>query len=667
MTRCEDALRALEDLGGEATPGQITAATKASERTTSRALRDLREAGLVEGPESLPRLSVAARARARLLGSVAAGDFDEALEARFGPSPALCAFARTGADLIVAKHLYRGRSLYPALFAYGRISGTGKTALAEFLARSLALNLEEVIVPMGLKARGEVAGRRSGGGHRFKAVDHLGYPFVCLDELGDAEPDVRRAAQAICHGEAFMTIEDKRVEIRPTVMATWNPREQTIVLGEPYLRRGLVLCADAPGVRFAGLRGRLGDAERAGWPELGTLRLDKLRPVAPALPEQARSKLEEVFEVLTEEGRARVDFRLLELGTLGRGARHGLGGSGELARIAYWVGTDVLIVTETVTGLVSDDWGIQLDKAAAWWGDVPGLAEISALAQRRLELRETAILEVVKRRNSATVERLDFGREQEELSTTLDAKRKSLERVPPAHKVMAAGLRRQLKDLKDWNAAARSSERVAELRGLSRPVLARADSFLQEIAGEQIAVTQALREQRIAERQAKDLAAAVRGAAAAAQAAKRQRRSEIRKELASLRARWAAARRRTTTRPGEDVVGKLVELHVLRVQREGYLETIKPSRLEKLWAARRGREMPQPYSVKRVRTVLVDHAGARYSRSELSNWGTTAVLEALDAAKARADYFEDLYAETGRTVERSAPELDTGSWDPFAL
>jgi hypothetical protein len=60
-----------------------------------------------------------------------------------------------------------------------------------------------------------------------------------------------------------------------------------------------------------------------------------------------------------------------------------------------------------------------------------------------------------------------------------------------------------------------------------------------------------------------------------------------------------------------------------------YLKSIEPSKLEKLWGARRERQEPQSYSVKRVRTVLVDHAGGRYSRSELTSWGTDAVFEAL--------------------------------------
>jgi hypothetical protein len=117
------------------------------------------------------------------------------------------------------------------------------------------------------------------------------------------------------------------------------------------------------------------------------------------------------------------------------------------------------------------------------------------------------------------------------------------------------------------------------------------------------------------------------------------------------------------------------------VQREEYLdEPLQPLRIEKWVARRRGRPEPQPRRRPRVLTVLVDQAGGRYALSEVSSWGTPAILQALDVARVRADDLEELYAQGGISMSDAGqllfsfapidkppppPALGPGTFDPF--
>jgi len=557
VTARDDVLRALEELGGRATPAQLAAATGTPPRTVTYALGQLRAGGLVEGPRPCPRLSPAARARARLPAPVAEGEFDEAVEAIFGSSPALSAFARLSADLIVARQLYPGRSFYPALFAYGELSGTGKTALAQLLAD--ALDLAEAVVVMGHKAPGEVVGRRvalDGSRYRFEPAEHLAFPFLCLDELGDADADVRRHARALCHGEPVVTIEGSRVELRATVMATWNPSGAT-VFGEAYLRRALVLCADAPSVRIADLARRLHDAELAGTGR-GSLRPSDLRPAVAALSDEVFGVLEGAFEALTDVGRARVDRRVLELATLGRAARHRLGDGDELKGVAYFAAMDLLIVTETVPGLVEDDWSVELERAVASWADVPGLAQLATVAARRVELRKTVTAAVSERRTLEARDDLELTGARAKLRAIFDEAHKAILQVPPAHRPSAAELRAKLRQLRDAAGDARSLPRLDELVALGRPVIEQARQLGEALEHERTRAEQEKTERQaqatmaIAERKRQDEARRV------ALAADGQRQKQIRASAAAALNEWRPVVRRlerlygrTSTRASE--------------------------------------------------------------------------------------------------------------------
>jgi len=578
------------------------------------------------------------------------GAFDGALEAIFGPSPALSAFARLGADLIVAHQLYP-QVFNPALFAYGTVTGTGKTALAEFLVRALGLEREEAIVQMGHKAPGEIVGRR-GAGQRFESVEHLGYPFVCLDELGEAEPEVRRRAQAICHGESVVVIEGEHVQIRATVMATWNPRKGATVLGLPYLRRAVVLCADAPGVAIPDLPRRLRDADlaRTG---AGTLRPGELRPVAPGLEDDVISLLEQCSNVLTDEGRARHDTRILELATLGRAARQRRAPD-ELAPVAYFVATDLLIVTETVPGLVVDGWDVELEKAVACWGDVPGMAELAALAARRAQLRERAHSEVVVRRQRGERADLELAGERARLRAELEEAAKVITQVPPAHRAVAAGIRAKLRSLRVAAGEARSAGRLAEVSALAHPVIVQASQLRGELDADRLRRDQSLAEQAAQRRSERARLAAVR---AGERVALKERDEALRRDRAA-RSELLRLRSRSTTKSGEDVAARLVAVGVVRREVEYFLEEVPPFPGAGLFARVRGKPAPEPQFRELSRTIYIDRARHRYAPDELAAWGDVPVLQAIDATVDALDESGAMPVPPGRVPSLSQSVLE---------
>ena len=143
------------------------------------------------------RFTPAARTRARRPSPAAApGSFDDAVEVIFGPSPALSAFARLGADLIVVHHLYPERDFHPTLLAYGTRTGTGKTALANLLADALNLERSRAIVFTPAKSAGEIVGRRVPCRTRTVSLRGRGPSEPLLRVLRRARRRGRRRAQA---------------------------------------------------------------------------------------------------------------------------------------------------------------------------------------------------------------------------------------------------------------------------------------------------------------------------------------------------------------------------------------------------------------------------------------------------------------------------------------
>ncbi len=631
-TARDDVLQALADLGGTATPTEIAAASGRPSRSVTEGLAKLRAAGLVTGPKNRPQLTNAGRAAARSLVREPQGPFEEAVEAIFGPSPALGAFCRLAADLIVARRLYPDRAFHPALFAFGAL-GRGKTAAAELLARALGLG-REAILDVPALARGEIFGRRwqVDGGWALEPASHLALPFVCLDELGEADTDVRRQAQILFHGDPVVPVEGTAVRIAGTVMATWNPRDGATVVAKPYFRRALTICVDE--VLIPDLPARLRAAELAGT-GAGTLSLDSYRPVTDRVGESCIRILERVAHVLTDEGRHRVDLRMLELATLGRAARYGLESGVDLRGLAYFIGTDVLTVTETVVGLVDPDWHVPIDDIAAQLGDVPGLRELAEAARARTESRERIRGEVKVRRQAAIHEDLELTGERARLVTTIDQAVATIKTVPRTERAEAAALRARLSKVRRQASAARSRGALEEIIPVASREVAFARSLRAELDEAKASRDAELaRDKRDREAAARDAAAAKREYRRSLEALERQRKAEIR-ALRRRRAELSKLRARVRAHPGGPPSAVLADVSVLRPMDAREEIAARPTMRDVL---RIVRGEPQP---RRTRTVVrrrfVDVAGRVWGHEQLAAWDWPAVHAVLDAAIAQLD------------------------------
>jgi len=443
-TARDDVLAALGAIAGKASPAELATASGRSPSSVTRVLSDLRSEGLVAGPRRGLLLTAAGRLASRRTVEAPVGRFEEAVEASFGASP-LSAFCRLAGDLIVARRLFPGRDFHPALFAYGA-SGRGKTAVADLLARSLGL-AREAILNVPALALGELVGRRSQieGGFTFEAARHLALPFFCLDELGEADAPVRRRAQVLLHGDPVVHVEGDEVRIAGTVMATWNPRDGASVVTKPYFRRALTICVDD--VHVPDLRARLAktSADNAG---RGTLAVEAYRAPRDTLDGDCMDILDHVYDVLTDEGKQRIERRVLELAALGRAARYKLDATADLRGIAYYVAVDVLTVTETVPGLVDPSWTVPLDQILQHLGEVPGMQDLADAARGRSEYRQALRDTIAKRRRQGLGEDLHLVEQRSALSARIAMAHDAIKNVPMTRRAEAAGLRAVLRQLR---------------------------------------------------------------------------------------------------------------------------------------------------------------------------------------------------------------------------
>jgi len=604
-------------------PGEITSLTAFSARMVTTVLRGLRDDGLVDGPKTRPCLTARGRAVSRRSAALPGSTFDDAVEETFGPSPALAGFARIGADLIVARQLLEADDFCPSLLAYGP-PGLGKTALAELFARALGLEPVEAIRDCSVLAPGELVGRRvqqPGGGYAFERASHLEAPFVCLDEIGIAEPETRRRAFALLGGRRSVLVEDDRIELACTVMATWNPTSGITVPDGAY-RRALVLNVGADGVAIKDLATRLGRSERD---RLGAASLEPgLLALGPReLSEDAEGILEKLRKPLTAEGDKRLDRRLLVQATVGRAARLGLGSGDDLRAVAYWVGFDALCVTETVAGLVNP-WHFDADRLAASMAGAPGCEELVAAARRRITSCRRIADDLAAMRKDRQVEDLELTGDRAAFVESIKVTTATIARVPPQHKPQAAGLQAQLRKLSERAGDARSRAGLDELREQATPVIEQAHRLRSEIDRQ--------------ERATADRAALRRSHE---QAAKRQQRERATadKRRRAREARLVALRRRTTTKPREAVARQLASLGALEPTEITITEYPEPEPAAVFgslvaWAINGADIRDACRPVTRNVRGYKDNAGRTWTPDQLREWGSPAVHAVIDAALA---------------------------------
>lgn len=629
-TARDDVLRALADLGGSATPAELRQATGRPARTVTDALARLRADGFAGGPKNRPEITAAGRAAAGAVARGPVGRFEEAVDAVFGPSPPLAAFCRLAADLVVARHLYPERDFHPALFAYGAI-GRGKTAAAELLARALGLGRDAILSAPALAA-GELVGRRSavaGGGFRFEPARHLVLPFFCLDELGEADADVRKAAQVLCHGEAVVAVEGEEVRIVGTPMATWNPRAGVTVVAAPYLRRALVLCVDD--VAIPDLRDRLRAAERDAL-GAGTLALGTLSRPAERLDEPAAYVLSGTYTQLSEEGARRTDMRLLELAALGRAARYGLGGDADRRGIAYFVAFDVLTVAETIPGLLREDWRLDVEAVLAGLGDVPGLAELALAAASHLRARAELREQISARRRADARESLELVGRRELLVASLDEASGLIKIVPVPERASARALRAMLAKLRRDAGDARGASTLDEIAIAASPLIGQAHALRSRLIDDaNRRQAERMREQSDARAEREEARRRMDAYKKAAADARRQRTDEL-KSLKRRRSELMKLSARRRTLPDESPADVLIGAGVLRWAEEREAIEVPPPLIESLSALVKRAPKPAARSAVRVTPVLEDAAGARWRPGELGSWASAGVRAAIAAA-----------------------------------
>jgi len=621
-------LEVLAAAGVPVTPAGLAAATGLASRTVSKALGELRAEGLVVGPKPAPALSLAGRAAAGRRLPAPSGSWD----ARVGGLLPVwhAAAVRLMADAVVARAVGPAGPVLPGFVIFGPVA-TFKSTLADLVVAMFGLDRASTVVANSSSlTAGAVIGRRerAEGGWRFVRSGYVGQRFVCFDELADADPAVVREVTQLLYGERVVLVEGERVSVAPVTVACFNPPpgRRWPVLSEGTWRRVLRLDTGAVAdVLPAGLGRRVGaflaaapapvELARLSWPTL-------------ELPGRLRSVWDDVEAALSDQGRAWHDARVFDTLVLGRAARYGHD-AGEMDADSFAVAVDMLCLAETVEGLVAHpDWRVDVDTVGARLGGLPGgpeaLAAVAARDAARVELERVA-------RQQQTA--------REQLSVELVGARAELgERLAGAAKTITYGLvekerpdgarlRAQLRDLARRAGEARSLERLAELDALAGPVLAEAAALAAAIAQRRRAdaavAEQAKRDAKRARAANAEIARRRRQAdqhtARQAKAAEAERRRQL-KELDGLA-------RRVRTRPGEDVVGRLVQAGCLSrvveeipVQRHGF------------WARVEGK-VGQVEIHRRVR--YLDAAGRYRSPMALSAWGQPEVVEVIAARRAQ--------------------------------
>lgn len=618
----------LGGLGMAIPPASLATETGLAPRTVSKALRELRDAGLVAGPERSPGLTLAGRARACRALPVPAGSWDERVAEVLPVWHA--AAVRLIADAIVARALGPAGPALPGFVAVGPVA-TFKSSLAEVVVAMFGMERTSAIVAnSSALSPGAVIGRRErhGPGWRFVASGYVAQRFVCFDELAEADPAVLREVTQLLYGERVVDYEAERVEIAPVTLACFNPpgTKRPGLLGEGTWRR--VLRLDTTRLRPAipaGLGRRLGALLGAGAPPVD---LAGLSWPEAGLPEAAREVWDDIYgQVLSDLGRSYHDERVFEALALGRAARRAHSGAAEASLDALGVGIDILLLAETVDGLVAEEgWRLNLEGRWAELSGLEGFASLAATVAARVEAAERLRRGARESELAAEVRSIELVGARAALAERLRSAAKAITRgLDVDQRPSAAGLRAQLSRLSASAAEARSAERLGEIEALARPLVEAAADLAAEAERRRRDRTAEAAARAAAAKQDAELARAAerRRKALAAEAAKRER--EARRERAKRLSELERLAGRKRTKPGEDVAAALVEAGCLRVEaretrrvRDGFLDRLSGD-----------------YGKTEIRRVVtyVDLDGRSYRASEVASWASPAVLGAIGAAR----------------------------------
>ena len=621
----------LRDLGGEATPAELVAASGIAPRTLSRDLSALVAAGLVGGTEHRRRLAPAGWDAVSIATlPVPVTSFDDAVREVFGPYHA--ALVRRVVDAVVAHQLGPDRGWAPSFAACGP-RGTGKTAVAVFVCWALGLDPALSVRHLPGMAPGEVVGRRRqlpGGEWAVERSALVDLPFACLDEWAD-DPQVRREALRLVHGETVAVVEGERIELRPTVLLTFNTtagHDPRWPLPEPYWRRCLVAHLDDGD---QGLGGRLDRFYAIDRP--AALRLDAMAWPGERLPDTVRHLVDDrapMRRVMSDAGRLFYgDVRTVETLALGRLARLSIPADAHAAAAVWQVVVDVLTVAETIDGHVTAGWRPAADDVRRALAGTAGVDELAAAIDAGTTARAARTAQAAEvRRDRDHVAVALIGR-RAELAETFTGAARAIERVPAEHRPRAAGLRKQLRTLAHQASEARSGQALDDLAAVGAPVLDAARQLhrsLDDAAETARRLDQQRKDQqKQAAEQRRAAEARAREAARLAARQAKQRQQARDRRLAELR----PLLRRKTTRAGEDVLGRLVELHAIEPVSQRYQHDAR-SLLDQV------RRRP-PRWVERTRRRYQAADGTLWAPDQLRAWEEPAVRQVLAAAVAAVE------------------------------
>jgi hypothetical protein len=614
-------------------------------RTVQYRLARLRERGLVVSPTRGAWRLTGAGQRAALEATIA--EPSPSLDALDALPAEHRALLRLIEDAVVARRALG--AVYPTNWPGFVLLGptkTGKTLLGTIAARRFGLDPADVIRLLMLETPGSLLGRRvqtSAGTWTSVPSALLSAPLVVLDEYDKAGPELRAAAFAYLAGASRYRVEGIAIDVTATAILTLNTeRDPARLLPDAYVRRSVVLDTTPLRAVTADLDETARRLARAALPLVDP----DLVPPAPELPELARRRLRDILRgCLTDRGWELVDVEAIARLALGRWAVAPADAEAAVLSVA----ADYLLVSATRPGLVEPDWPPRLEAIVG--GAVGPIATTLASARAR--------------RAAGEQDRASAARTALDLSLALAGERERL-RDALDHAVRSAPRGRDL--------ALHERGTIATARGTARPfrdALAAARSLdalheLDERLGREVlaplgAVSEAVEKRRDAAEEARARAVEDRRDAADRKRTERAAAQTDRRAATARHAELEALYRRSVTRPGEDVVGALLEARCLVRQRDAYEVETLGSRFAHSGLGRRlgslgaadppARTMPPdswaawlPVAVgappveparryeRRVRVWYVDGAGRRVDAADLLTWGSDAVRAVIAAA-----------------------------------
>ena len=400
----------------------------------------------------------------------------------------------------------------------------------------------------------------------FDSSEVAELPFVVLDEADKADGELRKEMFRIFGELPRVVIEGTDVLLRAVPLVVFNALPgkgetglPTGVLHEAQFRRAIVCSTHGLPAREVDqlpdrLRRHYADPVRSGQ----LVSPADHPPPGERLPDETFGLLVQIREVLTPAGRPFVQLDALEVLTLGRAGRLGCRPGDNLAGVAAGVVTDVLTCWETVPSIVVPGWTLDAKAWRRWLGDSPGVEAFLEAASRAEDHRCAVALERAGRHKAADIEDLELVGKRATLRAVLDEAIVSITRVPKADRPTRLGCEHSFESFATTpaphartSASRRSPRTLPRFFRKPRPSCGRSTGRTWRSSRHRARIE--------ADHEAKVFAAAQQRARAAALAVKKERRRRIRAELGPWRRKWAAARRRTTTRRGEDVVDELLE------------------------------------------------------------------------------------------------------------